>query len=101
MRAMTAGMQKIKAGDAQIIVSGGMESMTQIPYVLKKARFGYRLGDDKVLDPLLCDGLIDAFYNYPMGATAENPAKKYNISREEQDNGDPYPDFDSFKMELL
>ncbi len=85
MRAMTAGMQKIKAGDAQIVVAGGMESMTQIPYVLKKARFGYRLGDDRVLDSLLYDGLIDAFYNYHMGVTAENLAEKYNISREEQD----------------
>ena len=91
MMAMTAGMQKIKAGDAQVIVAGGMESMTQIPYVLKKARFGYRLGDDKVLDSLLYDGLIDAFYSYHMGVTAEILAEKYNISREEQDNGDPHP----------
>ena len=85
MRAMTAGTQKIKAGDAQIVVAGGMESMTQIPYVLKKARFGYRLGEDRILDSLLYDGLIDAFYNYHMGVTAENLAEKYNISREEQD----------------
>ena len=85
MRAITAGAQKIKAGDAEIIVAGGMENMSQIPYLLTKARWGYRLFNDTLYDHMLYDGLICAFCNYHMGITAENLAERYNISREEQD----------------
>jgi acetyl-CoA C-acetyltransferase len=85
MRAITCGAEKIISGEADIIVAGGMENMTQVPYILRKARFGYRLGNGELLDHMLYDGLIDAFNNYHMGVTAENLAEKYNISREEQD----------------
>ncbi len=85
MRAITAGAQKILAGDAEVIVAGGMESMSQTPYILTKARWGYRLFNDTLYDHMLYDGLICAFCNYHMGITAENLAEKYNITREEQD----------------
>ena len=85
MRAITAGAHKIVAGDAEIIVAGGMENMSATPYILTKARWGYRLFNDKVLDHMLYDGLICAFCNYHMGVTAENLAEKYGITREEQD----------------
>ncbi len=85
MRSITAGAQKIKAGDAEIIVAGGMENMSQTPYLLTKARWGYRLFNDTLYDHMLYDGLICAFCNYHMGITAENLAERYNISREEQD----------------
>ena len=85
MRAITAGAQKIAAGDAEVIVAGGMESMSQTPYILTRARWGYRLFNDTLYDHMLYDGLICAFCNYHMGITAENLASKYNITREEQD----------------
>lgn len=85
MRAITAGAQKIVAGDAEIIVAGGTENMSATPYILTKARWGYRLFNDEILDHMLYDGLICAFCNYHMGVTAENLAEKFNITREEQD----------------
>jgi len=85
IRAITAGAQKIMAGDADIIVAGGCESMTNVPYLLPKARFGYRLGNGEIYDSLYYDGLVDCFYNYHMGVTAENLAEMYDITREEQD----------------
>ena len=85
MRAITAGAHKIVAGDAEIIVAGGMENMSATPYILTKARWGYRLFNDTIYDHMLYDGLICAFCNYHMGITAENLAERFNITREEQD----------------
>lgn len=77
--------QAIQLGEADIVVAGGAENMTRAPYLLEKARQGYRMGDGKIVDTMLADGLLDAFEGYHMGITAENLAEKYNISREEQD----------------
>jgi len=77
--------QDIIAGDADIVVAGGMESMTNAPYLLKKARFGYRMGHDQVLDAMILDGLTCSIGKTHMGITAENLAERYNITREEQD----------------
>jgi acetyl-CoA C-acetyltransferase len=85
MRAITCGAEKIGSGGATVIVAGGAENMSQTPYLLRKARFGYRLGNAELLDHMYYDGLIDAFHNYHMGVTAENLAEKYSIPREEQD----------------
>jgi acetyl-CoA C-acetyltransferase len=75
----------IKAGDGKIFVAGGTESMSNSPYVLPKARTGYRMGHGEVVDTMVKDGLWDAFNDYHMGITAENLAEKYSITREEQD----------------
>jgi acetyl-CoA C-acetyltransferase len=72
-------------GDADIILAGGTESMTNAPYLLPKGRYGYRMGDGKIIDSMIHDGLTETFNNYHMGVTAENIAKRWNISREEQD----------------
>jgi acetyl-CoA C-acetyltransferase len=77
--------QAILAGDADIIVAGGMENMSQAPYLLKNARNGYKMGDQKVIDSMISDGLWCAFNDYHMGMTAENLCERYNITREEQD----------------
>ena len=79
------GAQAIKAGDADIIIAGGQESMSNSPYLLPQARNGYRMGDGKVVDSMVADGLTDAYNQYHMGITAENIAEKYSISREKQD----------------
>ena len=79
------GAQAIKAGDADIIIAGGQESMSNSPYLLPQARNGYRMGDGKVVDSMVADGLTDAYNHYHMGITAENIAEKYSISREQQD----------------
>jgi acetyl-CoA C-acetyltransferase len=86
MKAIMLAAQAIKAGDAGIVVAGGMENMSQVPYFLPQARTGYRLGDNKVVDGLVKDGLTDVYNNYHMGNAAELCAKEKNISREEQDN---------------
>ena len=85
LRTVSLAAQMIKAGDADIIVAGGAENMSQAPYVLKSARWGQRMGDGKMLDAMINDALTDAFNNYHMGVTAENIAKQWNLSREEQD----------------
>lgn len=77
--------QAIKCGDADIIVAGGQESMSLSPHVLPKSRVGTKMGDWKMQDSMIVDGLWDAFNDYHMGVTAENIAKKYEISRQEQD----------------
>ncbi len=77
--------QAIKAGDADIVIAGGQENMSLSPHVLAKSRNGQKMGDWKMQDSMIVDGLWDAFNNYHMGTTAENIAKKYGISREEQD----------------
>ena len=85
LRAVSLGAQTIIAGDNDIVVVGGTESMSQAPYVLKDMRWGSRMGDTKAVDTLINDALTCAFNDYHMGITAENLAEKYNISREEQD----------------
>lgn len=77
--------QAILSGDADIVVAGGMESMSNAPYLLNKARSGYRMGHDKLVDSMIQDGLWCAFNDYHMGITAENVAARYGITREEQD----------------
>ena len=85
LKTIQLAVQAIMLGDADIIVAGGAESMSQAPYVLQQQRWGSRMGDSKVVDTLLRDGLVDAFDDYHMGITAENVAEKYNITREQQD----------------
>jgi len=85
MRAVAMAAQQIKCGDAEMIIAGGAESMTNAPYLLKKARYGYKMGNGEVIDSLINDGLWDIFNNYHMGVTAENLVAKYNLTREEQD----------------
>ena len=85
LKAVALAAQGIQAGDVGIVVAGGMESMTNCPYLLPQLRRGYRLGHGKVLDSMIQDGLWDAYEDFHMGMTAELVADKYNISREEQD----------------
>ena len=85
LKAVHLATQAIKAGDAEIIVAGGFENMSQAPYLMPKARQGYRMGDQKVIDSMVHDGLWCAFNDYHMGITAENLCDNYNITREEQD----------------
>ncbi|EHQ90750.1 acetyl-CoA C-acetyltransferase [Desulfosporosinus youngiae] len=85
LKTIVCAAQAIMAGDADIIVAGGMESMSLAPYVLPKARTGYRMGNDSIVDSMINDGLTDAFDKIHMGITAENIAEQFNISREEQD----------------
>lgn len=85
LRTVSLAAQMIKAGDYDTILAGGTESMSNAPYLLNKARWGVRMGDDKLIDTMICDGLTDIFNNYHMGITAENVAEKYGITRAEQD----------------
>lgn len=85
LRTVEMAAQIIKSGDADVIVCGGTENMTQAPYALQKARSGYRMGDGQIVDTMVRDALTDAFEHYHMGITAENVAEKYGITREMQD----------------
>ena len=85
LRTVALAAQMIKAGDADIVVAGGMENMSQAPYLLKTSRWGQRMGDGKMVDSMINDALWDAFNDYHMGVTAENIAKEWNLSREDQD----------------
>ncbi|MFC3882810.1 acetyl-CoA C-acetyltransferase [Bacillus songklensis] len=85
LKAVHLATQAILAGDADVIVAGGMENMSQAPYLLKGARNGFKMGDQKIIDSMIQDGLWCAFNDYHMGITAENLCDKYSISREEQD----------------
>ncbi len=85
LKAVALGQQAIQTGNSTIVVAGGMESMTNAPYLLQQARKGFRLGDQKVLDSMVHDGLWDVYNDYHMGNTGENVAEKYRITREEQD----------------
>ncbi len=85
LKAVMLAAQAIVAGDAEVIVAGGMESMSRTPYYLENARTGYRLWDGKLVDGMVHDGLWDVVNDYHMGYTAEIQSKKFNISREEQD----------------
>jgi acetyl-CoA C-acetyltransferase len=78
--------QAIKCGDAEIVVAGGLESMSNVPYYLDKARTGYRMGNGKVIDGMVNDGLWDVYNNFHMGTAGELCAKEFNFSREDQDN---------------
>ncbi len=85
LRSVILAAQSIKVGDAQVVVAGGMESMNNCPYLLDKARFGYRLFDGKLVDSMVTDGLWDVYNDYHMGMTGELVAEKYNITREDCD----------------
>ena len=85
LRSVSLAAQMIKAGDADIIVAGGMENMSAAPYALPTTRWGQRMNDGKIVDTMVKDALWDAFNNYHMGVTAENIAKEWNLTREEQD----------------
>ncbi|HPH93615.1 MAG TPA: acetyl-CoA C-acetyltransferase [Candidatus Cloacimonas sp.] len=85
MKAVSLAALMIGSGEADIIVAGGTENMSQIPYALKDARWGARMGNKEMVDLMIRDGLSDIFNDYHMGITAENLAEKYNINREEQD----------------
>ncbi|SQF13924.1 acetyl-CoA acetyltransferase [Streptococcus pyogenes] len=85
LKAIQLAAQSIILGDADIVIAGGVENMSQAAYVSTQHRFGQRLGNSQLIDTLVHDGLTDAFNNYHMGITAENVAQKYGISREEQD----------------
>ncbi|HHQ6724563.1 TPA: acetyl-CoA C-acetyltransferase [Serratia fonticola] len=86
LKSVALAAQAILAGDAQTIIAGGMENMSQAPYLMdSKARWGYRLGDGQLFDVILKDGLMCATHDYHMGITAENVAKDYGITREAQD----------------
>ncbi|WP_341961366.1 acetyl-CoA C-acetyltransferase [Planococcus maritimus] len=85
LKSIHLAYQAIFAGDAEIVVAGGMENMSRAPYLLEGARDGYRMGDQKVVDSMVHDGLTCAFNDYHMGVTAENLCDRYDISREDQD----------------
>lgn len=85
LRAVSMAAQFIALGDCDVVLAGGCESMSNAPYLLNRGRYGYGLGDNKIVDSLVNDGLTDAFNNYHMGITAENLAEKFGITREEQD----------------
>ena len=85
LKSVTLASQIIRAGDAEIIVAGGMENMTRAPYLVPSGRFGARMGDTQMIDSMVHDGLMDAFEHVHMGITAENVAEDYGITREDQD----------------
>jgi len=85
LKAVMLAEQAIKCGDAEIVIAGGFESMSNVPYYLDKARTGYRMGNGTVIDGMVHDGLWDVYNNFHMGSAAEMCAKEMNISREEQD----------------
>jgi acetyl-CoA C-acetyltransferase len=85
LKAVMLAAQAIKAGDADIVIAGGQENMSASPHVLPGSRDGFRMGDTKLIDTMIVDGLWDAHNNYHMGITAENVAQQYGISRTEQD----------------
>jgi len=85
LKAVALAAQAIQTGNSSVVVAGGMESMSNAPYLLPQARKGYRLGDGEILDAMIRDGLWDAYNDYHMGITGENVAEKYGITRQEQD----------------
>ena len=85
LKAVHLATQAILVGDAEIVIAGGTENMSQAPYLLLNARDGFRMGDQKLVDSLIHDGLTCSFNEYHMGITAENLSERYEISREEQD----------------
>ena len=85
LKAVMLGAQAIRDGDSEIVIAGGQESMSLAPHVLPGSRDGMRMGDWKLVDSMIVDGLFDVYNKYHMGITAENVAKKYDVSREKQD----------------
>jgi acetyl-CoA C-acetyltransferase len=85
MKAVALGVQAIRAGEAEVVLVGGMENMSLVPYAVPAARWGARMNDAALVDLMVLDGLYEIFYGYHMGLTAENIAAKYGISRKEQD----------------
>lgn len=85
LKAVALAAQAVQLGESEIVVAGGMEPMSNSPYLLPNARSGYRIGDQKVVDAMVCDGLWDAYENFHMGMTGELVAEKYGITRLEQD----------------
>ena len=85
LKAVMLADQALRAGDARLIVAGGMESMSNCPYLLKRARTGLRMGHDQIVDSMIADGLWDVYNDVHMGVTAEMVADKYDVSREEMD----------------
>jgi acetyl-CoA C-acetyltransferase len=85
LKSVVLGAQSIMLGDADVVLAGGMESMSMAPYALKKNRWGAKMGNDEVVDLMIYDGLWDVFGNYHMGITAENVAEKYGVTRQDQD----------------
>ena len=85
LKATHLAAQAILCGDADIVIAGGQENMSAAPHVLNNSRDGFRMGDTKLVDTMIVDGLWDVYNQYHMGITAENVAKKFNVSRTEQD----------------
>ncbi len=85
MKAVALAAQSIRAGEAEVVLAGGMENMSLIPYAIPAARWGARMNNADLVDLMVFDGLFEIFYGYHMGITAENIAEKYGISRQEQD----------------
>jgi acetyl-CoA C-acetyltransferase len=85
LKSVALAAQAIQTGNAEIVVAGGMESMSNAPYLLPQARKGYRLGNSQIIDSVVNDGLWDVYNNYHMGLTGENVAQKYGITRQQQD----------------
>lgn len=85
LKAVSMAVQSVQTGDNDIVLAGGTENMSMAPYLIKSGRWGQRMGNGQYYDPMVMDGLWDAFNNYHMGITAENVAEKYGITREEQD----------------
>src|SRR4030095_9563791 len=85
LKAVMLASQAVQCGDADIVIAGGQENMSAAPHVLLGSRDGFRMGDAKLVDSMIVDGLWDVYNQYHMGTTAENVAKKYEVSRREQD----------------
>src|SRR5258708_5240486 len=85
LKAVVLAAQAVQLGESDIVVAGGMESMSNCPYLLPQARTGYRIGDGKLVDSMIHDGLWDAYEDFHMGMTGKVVAEKYGITREEQD----------------
>jgi acetyl-CoA C-acetyltransferase len=86
MKAVMFAAQSIMTGQNDLVIAGGMESMSNVPYYVPKARFGYKYGNAELVDGLVKDGLFEVYYKFPMGNCADNTARKMKISREDQDN---------------
>jgi acetyl-CoA C-acetyltransferase len=86
LKSVALAAQAVQTGNSSVVVAGGMESMTNAPYLLPQARKGYRLGNAQIIDSMVHDGLWDVYNDYHMGITGENVAEKYGITREEQDD---------------
>ena len=85
LKAIALGAQSILTGEAEVVVAGGMENMSQVPYAFPQGRWGARMFNQEMVDLMVFDGLFEIFYGYHMGLTAENIAEKFGISRKEQD----------------